>query len=165
MSNNLRQSRLLKTLIYIESKLANPVIKRILKSRLHWPLSTRLLILNYRGHKSGQEITTPLFYIPKDSILTVITRRNEVSWWRNFKEEYPAYIWYRGDRKKTVGKASTDSETIKNSLKEILARSPHWKVALKVYGVPINPSDKQLEEYADKLVAVEFDKPISDGWT
>lgn len=46
-------------------KLINPMIARLLRSPFHRGLSKHLMLLTFRGRKSGQRYTTPVGYLQK----------------------------------------------------------------------------------------------------
>ena len=46
-------------------KVANPVVKALLRSPLHRIASGNVALLHFRGRKSGREFVTPLSYAPE----------------------------------------------------------------------------------------------------
>ena len=46
-------------------RLWNPVMRGILESPIHWPLSRWFAILAWTGRKSGRRYSTPIAYLPK----------------------------------------------------------------------------------------------------
>jgi hypothetical protein len=51
----------------------NPVVKVLLASPLHWPLSRWFLLLSWTGSKSGKEFRTPVSYVEDEGIVYVTT--------------------------------------------------------------------------------------------
>lgn len=51
-------------------------------SRLAGPLTRNLLLLRYKGRKSGRMYTTPVGYVREGDRLVVVTSPR-YSWWRN----------------------------------------------------------------------------------
>ncbi len=51
----------------------NPMVKLLLASPLHWPLSRWFLLLSWTGSKSGKEFRTPVSYVDDDGIVYVST--------------------------------------------------------------------------------------------
>jgi hypothetical protein len=47
-------------------KAANMVVRPLLRSRLHGVLSSRLMLLDYTGRKTGRRYTFPVGYFPWD---------------------------------------------------------------------------------------------------
>lgn len=54
-------------------RVVNPVVKILLASPLHWPLSKWFLLLSWTGSKSGKEFRTPVSYVEDDGIVYVTT--------------------------------------------------------------------------------------------
>ena len=61
---------------------ANPLVRRLLDSRFAGPLSRALLLLRYRGRKSGRTIATPVGYV-RDGDRVVIVTSPSYGWWPN----------------------------------------------------------------------------------
>ena len=60
----------------------NPLIRRVLDSRFAGPMSRALLLLRYRGRKSGRTITTPVGYV-RDGDRVVMVTSPSYKWWPN----------------------------------------------------------------------------------
>ena len=79
-------------------RLANPLVRGVLRSRAHPVLSERLLLLTYRGLRSGQSFSIPLRYaeLPDGRLVAVALRREEKLWWRSFADPARAAVILRG---------------------------------------------------------------------
>jgi hypothetical protein len=77
---------------------ANPLITWLLTPRLHALLSRDLLVLHFRGRRSGRSLATPLSYVEQDGRLYLCTRPEVASWWRNLRGGASAEISWRGAR-------------------------------------------------------------------
>ena len=58
----------------------NPVMKAILRSPVHWPLSRWFAVISWTGRKTGRRYSTPVSYVLGDSAMWVTTGDR---WWRN----------------------------------------------------------------------------------
>jgi hypothetical protein len=79
-------------------RLANPLVRAVLRSRWHRLLSGRLLVLAYRGRRSGRGFAIPVLYAqtaPGGEVVVVALRREKL-WWRSFLEPSPASLRLRG---------------------------------------------------------------------
>ena len=84
-------------------RVANPLLRFVLSSPLHSPLSRSLLVLSYIGHRSGRRRTTPVQYAHfGDDLALVAARASHKSWWRNFRDPAPVTITLRGRRERAV---------------------------------------------------------------
>ena len=77
---------------------ANPVVRAVLRSRLHPVLSGRLLVLTYRGRRTGRTFAIPLRYaeLPDGRLVAVALRPEEKLWWRAFADPGRAAATLRG---------------------------------------------------------------------
>lgn len=151
-----------------EKYVANPILKRLLRSRFHWLVSERLMLVSYVGRRSQTRYTTPVAYDRRGDTLVTTTLRDESNWWKNFREEHPATVWLRGYRRKTTGLATTDAGEIAEFVRSALVRygvgRARW-LGLTVEGDQ-PPTVEQLRAVAKKLVVVRFSlddyPPISE---
>jgi hypothetical protein len=79
-------------------RLANPLVRLVLDSRAHALLSGRLVLLAYRGQRSGREFRIPLRYAEAAdrAVVTVAVRPERKQWWRSFSSGRPATLTLRG---------------------------------------------------------------------
>lgn len=61
---------------------ANPLVRWLLGSRLAGPLAKNLLLLRYKGRKSGRTFSTPMGYVREGKRVVVVTSPT-YTWWRN----------------------------------------------------------------------------------
>lgn len=75
----------------------NPIIKSILESRLHGVISRQLMLVKFKGRKSGKEFVTPTAYNEFDGtiIITIVEMKNK-KWWKNYTEVWPMDVLVRG---------------------------------------------------------------------
>lgn len=141
-----------------EKYVANPVLRRLLRSNFHWLVSDRLMLLSYVGKYSGTRYTTPVAYDRRGDSLVVTTLRNRSNWWKNFREKHPATVWLRGYRRKTTGRAVTDEREIAEFVRSALVRygveRARW-MGLKIDGDD-TPTVEELESVTGDLVVVRF---------
>lgn len=61
---------------------ANPVVRRLLDSRFAGPMARALLLLRYRGRRSGRTFATPVGYV-RDGDRVVLVTSPSYGWWPN----------------------------------------------------------------------------------
>ena len=77
----------------------NPLLRRLLRSPLHRPLSGSLLLLTYQGRQSGRRFSLPVMYLREDQMLSIIPAHPEQKvWWRNLRGGAPVRVHLRGKR-------------------------------------------------------------------
>ena len=74
-------------------RVLNPVVRALLGSALHWPLSRWLALLTFTGRKTGQRRTTPVSYVRDDNLAFLTTGDR---WARNLSGGAPIEIRIRG---------------------------------------------------------------------
>lgn len=81
------------------SPIFNAIVKLILLSPLHRPLSKRLLLITFTGRKSGKIYTTPISYIRDGRDIIIFSERNR-RWWRNLEGGVPVEVRLQGETRK-----------------------------------------------------------------
>ncbi len=72
--------------MWFMNKIANPFVKLILRSPLHGWMSAAVLLITYRGRKSGKEYTLPVQYVQDGNNVYIVPGFAEKkTWWRNLK--------------------------------------------------------------------------------
>lgn len=85
--------------MWFMNKIANPFVSLILRSPLHGMMSASLLLITYRGRKSGKEYTLPVQYMQDNHTLTILPGAPaRKTWWRNLCGGAPVQIVLRGRR-------------------------------------------------------------------
>ena len=67
-------------------KVANPLVKALLRSPLHGIASRNVALLHFRGRKSGREFVTPLSYVRENGTVSLLSAHS-TRWWMNLREE------------------------------------------------------------------------------
>jgi deazaflavin-dependent oxidoreductase (nitroreductase family) len=92
-------------------RVANPLLRVVLSSPLHRPLSRTLLVLSYVGWRSGRHRATPVQFARfGDDLALVAARASHKSWWRNFRDPAPATITLRGRRQRAIAEVLRGNE-------------------------------------------------------
>jgi deazaflavin-dependent oxidoreductase (nitroreductase family) len=83
--------------MWFMNKIANPFVRLILRSPLHGLISAALLLITYRGRKTGKEYSLPVQYVHDGSQIYIVPGMPEQkTWWRNLKDGAPVGITLRG---------------------------------------------------------------------
>jgi hypothetical protein len=93
-------------------RLANPVVRRVLGSRVHRLLSGRLIVLCYRGRRSGRTFRIPVRYAETEDgrLVVVATWPERKLWWRSFDDGTDAIVILRRRTVPVRGTRVTRSE-------------------------------------------------------
>jgi hypothetical protein len=146
-------------LMWFMNKILNPLIRLILNSPLHGLLSAGLLLITYRGRKSGREFTLPVQYTEAGQKIYIIPGMPEQkTWWRNLKGGLPVKLTLRGqvlngeglvlDPQNEAAEILTATEL---SLKRSAKLAKMYHVRTEVDG-SLNAED--LRQAAEKMILV-----------
>jgi deazaflavin-dependent oxidoreductase (nitroreductase family) len=141
---------------YAFKYLLNPLMKRILRSRAHSLVSDNLLLLTFRGRKSGRAYTTPVSYVQEGETLLLMT---ESPWWRNLEGGADVTVQLRGQARRGRATAEAEPEATAQVFERALkAHGPaylrrRYRVNLKSN----DPAFAELVEAAEGTVLITVD--------
>jgi ABC-type molybdate transport system ATPase subunit len=75
--------------------LINPFVALLARSPLHFIISHQLLVIQFKGRKSGKLYLVPVSYHQHAYSYTCVTLRSNI-WWRNLTEVSHTQIWLKG---------------------------------------------------------------------
>ena len=114
--------------MWFMNKITNPIVRLILRSRLYRLLSSSLLLISYRGRKSGKEYTLPVQYAQTGNYIYILPGMPEQkTWWRNLKAGAPVRVTLAGQTVAGSGKLlepESELETIVKGFDLYLQRFP-----------------------------------------
>jgi deazaflavin-dependent oxidoreductase (nitroreductase family) len=114
--------------MWFMNKIANPILRWILRSPLHGLMSASLLLITYRGRRSGQEFTLPVQYAQEGNQFYIMPGQPEKkTWWRNFKTETPVKIILKGKALNGQARllaAESELQVIADGLEAYIRRFP-----------------------------------------
>lgn len=107
-TQNIQQpSKLFRTFV----KLQNPMMKWLLRSRLHGFVSGLYLLLTFTGRKSGKVYQVPVQYGRDGQTLYIITSEG-YTWWKNLRGGATITVRVRGKEYQAYAETSQDAATI-----------------------------------------------------
>lgn len=110
-------------------KLVNPVMRAVLRSPLHSPVSGSLLLLYFKGHKSGRRFEIPVAYHDLgDGALTVFTGS---TWQHNFEGRAPVASRLRGRLRRGRAERIADPAQVATAFQQVLSRIG-WRKARRL---------------------------------
>ena len=75
--------------------LINPFVALLARSPLHFIISYQVLVIKFKGRRSGKAYLVPVSYHEHESSYTCVTLRSNI-WWRNLKDISHTQIWLKG---------------------------------------------------------------------
>lgn len=124
---------------FIQNRIVNPLMRRALASRrLHRILGgDTLMVLSFRGRKSGKDYAFPVGYMEDGPGLVCYT---PFRWWVNLQGGAPVTVTLRGERRRGTADVCADVETVAAGMAVYLRHNPgdamFWKVKLDADKVP-----------------------------
>jgi deazaflavin-dependent oxidoreductase (nitroreductase family) len=106
----------------------NPIVRFFLRSPLHGMMSKSLILITYRGEKSGKEYTLPVTYLEDGAAIYVMPGMPEKKvWWHNIHRDTPVKLTVRGQvksAKATRLEPESDLKTVIRVLNLFIQRNP-----------------------------------------
>jgi F420H(2)-dependent quinone reductase len=73
--------------IWVKNRVANPVLRPLLRSRAGRRLGKHLALIRYRGRRTGQSYELPVQYAQVDSTVWILPGTPQhKTWWRNLRD-------------------------------------------------------------------------------
>ena len=133
----------------------NPLMALVLSWPLHFVVSRSLLLMRYRGRRSGVWRTTPLRYVQDGGVVRCFSSRN-TQWWRNLQGGAQVTLTVRGKRVDAEATVVTDPERARALLAAYLEQFPQDAAYHEVALTPgRQPDPASVERAASNSVVVE----------
>ena len=134
-------------------RLGNPIARAVLDSPAHRLLSGTLVVLAYRGHRSGRTFRSPLRYArtTDGAVVALAVRPERKHWWRSFAQPAPAVVLVAGEQRAMTGRL-LDGEERREALAVYLARFPRAAGALSLVR---DPTDDALDGAPAAVVGLD----------
>lgn len=111
-------------------RFGNLFVIGLLRSPLHCLASGSILLLTYRGRRSGRRFTIPVMYAEREGTLTIFVGHPErKTWWRNLRDGAEVEVRLRGRRLRGRATVVAAGETY-------LARYPRARTAIEAADSP-----------------------------
>jgi deazaflavin-dependent oxidoreductase (nitroreductase family) len=134
----------------------NPVVRLVLRSPLHRALSGRLMLLEYRGARSGRSYVTPVGYVrwDEDTILAF----SSSGWWRSLRDGRRVRLRIRGRWREAAPSVVEDRDERADVLDRLVRRLGPRGVRRLYLGLSHDrpPEREELLRAADARAVVRF---------
>jgi hypothetical protein len=139
----------------------NPIVRFILRSPLHGMMSKSLILITYRGEKSGKEYTLPVTYLENDSAIYVMPGMPvKKVWWHNIHRDTPVKLTLRRQfksAKATRLEPETDLQAIARILNLFIQRNPPVSALFNIHrDEDGNLNQEDLEKAAAKIIIIRL---------
>lgn len=131
-------------------RVANPLVRAVLRSPAHPLLSGSLVLLEYEGRRTGQRFRVPVLASADERrTIALAARPRSKQWWRTFRRPTSARLLDRGSWRDVTGEVLLGAER-RDALRLYLGRFPRAGGAL---GASLGSSDAEVDAVEAALVA------------
>jgi hypothetical protein len=116
----------------------NPVMKRLLRSPLHWPWSRWFTVVEWTGRRSGRRYSTPVAYLVRGAEMWVTTGD---SWWKNLPSNPLTHVWLEGRQVAGDATVVTDPHDSVQLHTTMFEAKPFFA---RLAGLPGKPGESQI---------------------
>jgi deazaflavin-dependent oxidoreductase (nitroreductase family) len=139
-------------------KAVNPIMKLILRSPLHAPISERIMIIRFTGRKSGRKYSTPVSYFRDGDRVVCFTHS---PWWKNIGDGAAVTVRIRGEEMQghavaIHGDVGCKSEKLAEMLKAVPGDAGFYNVHFDENGDP-NREDVERAVQDAVLIHIELE--------
>ena len=90
---------------------ANRLVVALLRSPIHRVASGGLMLLEWEGRSSGKRYCAPVGYQRRgDSYVVLLSKPREKTWWKNFRQPWPAQLVIKRQQIEVTGTLITACE-------------------------------------------------------
>lgn len=133
----------------------NSAMKFVLRSPIHGLVSKTVLLITFKGRKSGTTYTTPVSYSQSGNQVTIFTHAD---WWKNLRGDTPIALRLQGRELRGLAEpVFEDEQLIADGLAAHLRKVPsdagYYSVTLDEQG---NPSVEDIEKAVQSVVMIRI---------
>ena len=125
---------------WLTNRVANPVLRALLRSPAGRPLGKHLAVIRYTGARTGQRRELVAGYARAGTAVWIwVGGAASKRWWRNFRTPAPVELWLAGEHLTGRGVAvegATDPETCREGVAAYVASVPGGRRAMRLKKAP-----------------------------
>jgi len=132
-------------------KMTNATLSVMLRSPFHGRVSATLLLLTFRGRKSGKKYSFPVGYIQEGKDTLIVLTPKMRAWWKNFRDGGPVSVYVQGKKRAGVAKVVLDdTEAVTMGIRAFLHHNPK---AAPMYRIELNAAGEPTLETLQRAAA------------
>lgn len=139
----------------------NPLVERLLRSRLHGLASRALLVVSWSGKKSGKRFSIPTGYQRDgEDVVVLLSKPGVKTWWKNFRSPWPADLLIAGRERTAMGTlVPAGSEAFFRLVETTMKATPFMveQFGLDAYDPAAGLSDADRKTLCEKAAAIRFE--------
>lgn len=120
------------------------MLKFVLRSPLHGIFSKSIMLIEFRGRKTGTVYSTPVSYLREGDVVTSFT---DSRWHRNLTGGAPVTVYLKGKAVKGFAEVIDNRDAVTEALTNVLR---HVRSDARYYGVHFDASGQPIREQVEK---------------
>src|SRR6476620_4077990 len=120
------------------------LLKYLLRTPLHGIFSKSIMLLVFRGRKTGKVYSTPVSYLREGDVVTAFT---DSPWQRNLLGGAHVTMYLKGKAVEGVAQVIDDREAVTEGLTHFLR---HVRFDARVYGVSFDADGQPIREQVER---------------
>ncbi len=136
----------------------NAIVKKILKSPIHWMMSKNTIILGYQGRKTGNVYETPINYTKIDGVLIGVTKP-EKTWWKNFIQPQTVKVVFQGKIIPAEAVVLLEEDLTLIMFRKLLTIQPAYA---RYYKVRADSKKETLLQAIQSLILLQINPQVND---
>ncbi len=113
------------------NRVANPLMRWLLRSPLHFMVSKSTLLLCYNGRKSGRSYATPVNYVQEGDLLRIVSFKQR-TWWRNLLDRSAVVVYLRGTAREATAEVVQSEAAVAVQLGYLVRQAPAFARYLQI---------------------------------
>lgn len=114
-------------------RVVGPVVKTLLRSPMHGPLSKSLLMIGFNGRRSGKRYEIVVGYREHNDVIEIVSPR---TWWKNLQGgNAEVDVTFRGKQRRGRAEVHHGDQTVIDVYRRLMTDSAS---VVKIYGVTRN---------------------------
>jgi deazaflavin-dependent oxidoreductase (nitroreductase family) len=103
----------------------NALFPLLLRSRFHGILSKNMMLLSFKGRKSGKVYTFPVGYTRDGDTVELVSNHG---WWKNLRDHAPVTLWLKGQKRSGIAHVfHGDEDVLVNAFVPLAQKSPQLR--------------------------------------
>jgi len=141
------------------------LLKYLLRTPLHGIFSKSIMLLEFRGRKSGRVYSTPVSYLREGNVVTAFT---DSPWQRNLLGGAPVTLYLKGKAVKGKAKVINDRDAVVEALTRHLRQV---RFDARFYGVSFDADGQPIKEEVERgaqqhvMLKIELSAPALSSAT
>lgn len=141
--------------------LVNRIVKLMLATPAHGLMSDSMMVMRYKGRRSGRALATPVRYV-RDGETIIASTSTATNWWRNLEDTDTTELLIAGENVRMKPEVIRDNDqVVLPILQSILAAHPADAVYMDVGLKDGKPIQQELLDALKWMVVVRF-HPLTD---